>query len=195
MRSAIGFSGCSVKIKWIALSALGAVIVYTAAAAYVVTSQNINELVICANGKTLNVPFSDTVCRSYLYRFRGSAEDVRFLQDNGGVSFLLGAVEAAGERRRIIRFFAARGLDVDGQNRQGLRPLQAAVLQGSASTVRLLLELGADPGLSGRSVATKPLPLAEALRARHQLNGNGDAIVALLQAAVDRARHPASGHR
>lgn len=190
------------KVKYIAYIAVPIIIaaaIYIGISAYMIMSQGINELVICANDKTLNVPFSESLCRSYLYSARGSARDIDILQQNGGVSFLMNAAQTAPERRKLVKFFIAKGLNINGPDTHGVLPLQLAVLEGSVGNIKLLLDFGANPLLAGKRISFTPLALAKKLQSENKLRGNGDAIVTILKAAVHAAqqvapadRHPAT---
>lgn len=84
-----------------------------------------------------------------------------------------------------IHFHLRRGEDINARDSNGRSPILLATIKGNASTVRLLLDAGADPRISDNagqtalSVASNNglVEITTAIRT-HLLNGNGDAVPA-----------------
>jgi hypothetical protein len=87
-------------------------------------------------------------------------------------------------RDDAVEWLLAHGADVNGAPYQGLTPLHFAVQFGHASTVKLLLERGADPALRERIQNSTPLEAARS---------SGMKAIAGLIAGVDTGREYAPG--
>jgi len=175
------------EIKYFTMPFLIVTKIYLGISFYLIAKQNINDLVICANTKIINTPFSKNLCRGYLYSVRGTKNDIKSMQQAGGISFVIGAAQTDSEKRELVKFFTTNGLNINGMDVHGIRPLQLAVLEGSIDDVRLLIEFGANPSLGEAKISSTPLALAKQLHSEKKLQGNGDAIVAVLRSAVENA--------
>ncbi len=83
---------------------------YLAVSAYVITQQDIEPLLICADAGGLNLPFSNAVCKAYLLQARGTPEDIAVLQSGIGASFVVQGQASPDERLQILRFLQLKGL-------------------------------------------------------------------------------------
>jgi len=117
---------------------------YTALTGYAITQMTITELVICANeNKAFYIP--QMSCRAYLFKFRGTPDDIQDLKQHTGLDFVLGVSDKE-NRDKMIRFFIGKGMDInDRVDRHGNTAMHNAVLTNNAEHVEYLLSLGADP--------------------------------------------------
>jgi len=109
------------------------------------TNSDIEDVIICASDNdAYYIP--EDLCRYYLYNYRGSKEDIEYLQSRAGLGFVFGISDRS-MRRDVIQFLIAKGLSVNGiSNFDGLTPLHAAILLNEPDLVQLLIESGADKG-------------------------------------------------
>jgi Ankyrin repeats (many copies) len=141
---------------WFGLAAVA----YGVSAAYVVTTQGIEDLLLCSDGGGLKVPFSNQLCRSYLFAFRGTPQDIASLQRGIGASFVLQGVSPLLERERTLKFLISKGLRVNELDMHGATPLHAAVLANSSDEIEVLLRNGADVNVKDQKFGLTPLGLA-----------------------------------
>lgn len=170
--------------KAIGASVVAALLVgYTGLATYAISTQGIEQLLICADHGGLKVPFSKQICREYLFGFRGSQEDIDTLQHGIGALFVVQGQSTMAERSELLKFLVGKGLDV---NRAGMRqppPLHGAVLANSADEVKILLDLGGSPSLRDNSLGLTPLELALKLQSEDKSPSDRNAVIALLRDA------------
>lgn len=62
---------------------------YIGLSVYAIAKQDVEELLICADNGGFKVPFSRTLCREYLFTFRGSQPDIDALHRGVGASFVV----------------------------------------------------------------------------------------------------------
>jgi hypothetical protein len=86
-------------------------------------------------------------------------------------------IRAVGKSEELVNLLIERGARVDAEDREGVTPLQVAVVGGSAHVVRTLLKHGVDP--TRRLRFGRPQPLEVAVREGH------DEIARLLQEYID----------
>jgi hypothetical protein len=167
--------------RWIAGAAvfLGA---YLALSAYSIKTQNIEELLLCADKGGLKVPFSRSWCRHYLFAFRGTPEDIESLHRDIGASFVVQGQSSAQEREEVLRFLIAKGLDVNRIDRHKLTPLHAAVLANSVPEVQLLLRNGARLNVTDERFGLTPPELALKLQRDGKSPNDWHAVISLLHA-------------
>lgn len=165
-----------------------ALAIYFTASAYIVTSQGIQSLLVCANSGGLAIPFSKNICRSYLFNMRGSPEDIAELQEYGGAALVINQGPVTTQTRETLEFLVSRGLDVNRFDESGIRPLQGAVLENSFPKVELLLDLGADPTLKGRTIEPNSLELAVGLKPSRKTERGSDQIISILREASNTNR-------
>lgn len=172
---------------------------YIGASSYVISSQGIQALLVCSANGGVKVPFSNKVCQYYLFNFRGNTKDIHNLQKYGGAAFVLNQGNVTHEMRRTLSFLVSRGLDINGADESGIRPLQGAVLENSLAKVKLILGLGGNPLLAGKRIQLTPLKLAIKLSKKYKHYGNNEKIISTLREATQAAqqiapadRHPAT---
>ncbi len=105
---------------------------------------NFTEIIICATSKDAFL-LPQSLCRSYLYEFRGTPSDIRALDRESGldVVFDIGTFK---EQEALFRFLLSKGADINKLfTSDGKPPLHAAILRNDANLVGLLLTLEADP--------------------------------------------------
>lgn len=176
-------------MKKLALSLLIiALALYVGVSSYIVTSQGIQSLLVCADRGGLMIPFSKSICRSYLFNVRGSPKDIAELQEYGGAALVINQGVTTAQTRQTLEFLVSRGLNVNGFDESSIRPLQGAVLENSFPKVKLLLDLGADPTLKGSTIKASALELAVKLKSSQKLENGNDRIIAILQEASNTRR-------
>ncbi len=82
-----------------------------------------------------------------MFNHRGNKEDVKFLEERTGISFLFGTTDKEFMYKKLD-FFISKGADVNRISRPsdlGLTPLHAAILFKDSELVKYLLSNGADP--------------------------------------------------
>lgn len=106
-------------------------------------SADIEDVAICAiEDDTHHIPSS--VCEQYLFQFRGTSDDIEYLESRSRLAFFF-EVEDTEMRRRLMSFFLDNGLSINEASAiDGLPPLHAAVLMNDPQLVEFLLEHGAD---------------------------------------------------
>jgi hypothetical protein len=157
--------------------------VYVGLSAHVLLRQDIQDLLVCADQGGLKIPLSRSLCREYLFAFRGTTEDIASLHQGVGASFVLQGRAPLAERERILDFLVGKGLDVNRIDMHKLRPLHAAVLSNAPEEVVVLLRHGARAELPDERYGQTPLELALALeRDEHRQAGRED-LIAMLRSA------------
>jgi len=178
------------KMKWLCGALAAVVIGYAGLSGWVIASQDVHELLVCASDGGLRIPAARSLCRRWLFAFRGTPTDVAALQAGGGANFILNQGPWSARMREELAFFHARGLDLDPPDEAGVTPLQSAVLDASADKVAWLLAAGADPNASGPRLARTPLQLALELAAAGRLEADGELIARLRTASGATSAHP-----
>lgn len=109
---------------------------------YSMSKGDIEDIVICAvNEESRYIPA--TVCEYYLLNYRGTDEDVRFLESRSGLAFLFEISDKA-KRRMYLDYFISKGVSIDGQSSiDGYTPLHAAIIHNDPELVTFLLKKGA----------------------------------------------------
>jgi hypothetical protein len=144
-----------------------AMTIYTCGAMYVMVKQDMSELVSCADSGGIKFPFADKLCKAYLWHFRGSANDIRELEFNGGADHVLLGAAPFVEREALLKHLIDKGLDVNHKsemNGWGLTPLHGSVIERNASKLLLLLHLGARIDIKDDHFKLTPLELAQHLQ-------------------------------
>lgn len=169
-----------------ALAAAGIAIAaaaYLGLSAHVIARQDIQDLLVCADQGGLKVPLSRSLCREYLFAFRGTADDIAALHQGVGASFALQGRAPLAERERILDFLIRKDLDVNRIDVHKLRPLHAAVLSNSPDEVVLLLRHGARPELPDERHGQTPLELALTLERDERRQAGREDLIAILRGA------------
>ncbi len=112
-------------------------------AIYAMSTDDIEGIVICAtNEETSYIPSS--VCEYYLFNFRLTEEDIKYIESRAGLNFLFG-ISDPNKRYKIIKYFLAKGVSINKPSAiDGLLPLHAAILDNDEELVKFLLNNGAD---------------------------------------------------
>jgi hypothetical protein len=166
---------------WLVLGATCMGAVYTALATVAIVRQDIHALLICADQGGLKVPFSRSLCRQYLFSFRGTAQDIAALHEGVGVSFVLQGRSPPADRERILSFLVDKGLDPNHIDMHRLTPLHAAVVANSVQEVELLLRHGARPDVKDERYGLTPLELALTLERDERRQVGREAVIAALR--------------
>jgi ankyrin repeat protein len=111
---------------------------------YSLSQDNIENLIVCSvDDGASYIPAQ--ICEYYLFNLRGTPQDIAFLNEGAGLGFLVGISDRE-KRKRLMDFFIAKGVDVNGKsNIDGLTPLHAAILSNDHELVAYLIDKGANP--------------------------------------------------
>jgi len=156
--------------------------VYVGLSAHVILRQDIQDLLVCADQGGLKIPLSRSLCRKYLFAFRGTPEDIAMLHQGVGTSFVLQGHAPLAKRERTLDFLVGKGLDVNRIDMHKLRPLHAAVLSNAPEEV-VLLRHGARPELPDERYGQTPLELALALERDERRQAGREDLIAMLRSA------------
>jgi hypothetical protein len=139
-------------ILWIAGLSAAIVMAIAGLAVYVISRESMTQLVFNADIDGY-IPLVQKWTRFYLWNFRGSPEDLRELEFNGGAATLLRRIEgdppklmSLSKRELLIKHLMTKGLDINskaGLDGYGFTPLHSAVLGRQEPEALLLLRLGA----------------------------------------------------
>jgi len=179
--------------KWV-WSIGGALIIgYVGLSAYVVSRQDIESLLVCAEQGGLKIPYAKSICRAYLSAARGTPDDIEALQRGVGATFVVQGSASSEEKEQLLVLLISKGLDVNHIDMRGSTPLHAAVLAGAEDEVDLLLNHGARIDLKDAATGLTAPELALKLQVDHPARAAQWAgVVARLQRAASSsasARH------
>lgn len=184
--------------KTITASIVGFLLVaYIGLSTYAISTQGIEDLLLCADRGGLKIPFSQQICRKYLFAFRGSKQDIAALHQGIGALFVTQGESPPAERDTLLKFLVKRGLDVNRAGTDQVLPLHGAVLANAADEVKLLLDNGANPALPDHSPTLRnytgltPLEMALKLQAEDKSPRDRSAVIALLTSATAKTQHAA----
>lgn len=112
-------------------------------ALYAMSTDDVEGIVICAtNDETSYIPSS--VCEYYLFNFRLTKNDIKFLENRGGLNFPIGISDKA-KRYKLVKYFISKGVSVNKPSAiDGYPPLHATIINNDPDLVTLLLDNGAD---------------------------------------------------
>ena len=129
---------------------------------YALWSFNIHKLIICSSDPdTFYLPSS--ICEKYMYHFRGNKEDIDFLDQQNGISFLF-ETKDKDKKYKMLDFFLKNGANINLRNEiDGLTPLHIAVLNNDVTLVKFLLKHGADKNIKDKHNKMTPLEFAKML--------------------------------
>lgn len=154
---------------------------YIGLSTYAISTQGIEDLLVCADRGGLKIPFSKQLCREYLLNFRGSREDIDTLQQGIGALFVTQGESTTSARTELLKFLVGKGLDVNRAGMDRLLPLHGAVLSNSADEVKILLDNGANPALKDSRFELTPLELALKLESEDKTSNDRSAVIAILR--------------
>jgi len=86
----------------------------------------------------------------YLYNYRSDENEIRDIEANGGLIFLLEKEEGEPLDKRQIKyakFLLSKGFDINAPDSDGIAVIHSAVMYNDAITLKFLLANGADPGV------------------------------------------------
>jgi hypothetical protein len=159
-------------ILWIVGLAAAVVVAIAGLAVYGISRQSMTELVFNADFDGNFVLQKWT--QFYLWHFRGSPEDLRELEFNGGAGLLLERMVgeppkliSLTERELLIKHLMTKGLDINskaGMNGYGLTPLHSMVIGRQEPEALLLLRLGARTDIKDDRYKLTALELAQHLQ-------------------------------
>ncbi|MDR2853607.1 MAG: hypothetical protein LBV61_11240 [Burkholderiaceae bacterium] len=156
---------------------------YIGSAAYAVSAQGIEQLLICADHGGLKIPFSKHICRNYFFAFRGSRKDIDTLEQGIGALFVVQGKSTVSERSELLKFLVDKGLDVNRAGVSQLPPLHGAVLANSEDEIQMLLNNGANLSLKDSHLGLTPLGFALKLQNEDKSRRDRNAVIALLKNA------------
>lgn len=187
-------SGRNMKTKISYLLVSSALFIYAVLSGYVIISQDIHDVLACADEGTLRIPFAKQICRTYLVNFRGDENDIRILQKTGGAALVTNGKSTISQKKEILQFLISKGLDINGPDESGITPLQGAVLQNSVETATMLLSLGANPLLKGSRIDLTPLDLAIKLKSKQGITQINKKLIKTLKRATRAIGHDGSAN-
>lgn len=171
--------------KWLWTIGSALIIGYVGLSAYVVSRQDIESLLICAEQGGLKIPYAKSICRAYLSAARGTPEDIASLQRGVGASFVVQGGASREEKEQVLTLLIAKGLDVNRVDMHGSTPLHSAVLAGAEDEVDLLLNHGARVDLKDAVNGLNALELALKMQADQPARAaHWEGVVARLQRAA-----------
>jgi hypothetical protein len=146
---------------------------------------NIYNLIDCSQGE-FHIPLiPQHFCRIYLYEFRGSRDDVAIINHDGSLIGLLSTANKK-DQVKLLEFLLNKGVDINGlDERSGISPLHAAVLDNDADVAELILKHGANPLLKDRKRRLTPSGFARQLREKSN-QPDRSAIIYLLDRAENK---------
>ena len=111
---------------------------------YSMSKGDIEDIVICAvNEESHYIPAG--VCEYYLLNYRGTEEDVQFLESRSGLAFLF-EISDKSKRQAFLEYVISKGISIDKRSSiDGYTPLHAAIVHNDPELVAFLLEKGASP--------------------------------------------------
>lgn len=132
-------------MKKIAISLIAVVLIaYATLLVWHLETSDIENVSLCVThpeGDYIPQP----VCEYYLFHFRGTEEDIEYLEEGNGLTFFF-ELEDRQMRRRLMEFFLEQGISINKPSRiDGLPPLHAAILMNQPRLVEFLRKHGADP--------------------------------------------------
>ena len=116
---------------------------------YSMAASDIEDLIICSvNIESHRIPTD--VCELYLINFRGTSEDIQFLESRSGIAFVF-AINDKIKRASLLEFLLAKGASVNKQSAiDGYYPLHSAVIMNDHALVDYLIVKGAEPRVKDR---------------------------------------------
>jgi len=112
-------------------------------AIYAMSTENIEFVVINAtNEETSYIPSS--AYEYYLFNFRLTEEDIKYIENRAGLNFLFGISEK-NKKYKFLKYFISKGVSINKPSAfDGLPPLHAAILLNDEGLVKFLLNNSAD---------------------------------------------------
>ena len=112
-------------------------------ALYAMSTDDIEGIVICAiNDETSYIPSS--ICEYYLFNYRLTKEDVKFIEGRGGLNFPIGISDKT-KRHKLVEYFISKGVSINEPSAiDGYPPLHASIINNDPDLVKLLLSNGAN---------------------------------------------------
>jgi hypothetical protein len=160
-------------ILWIAGLSAAIVMAIAGLAVYVFSRESMTQLVFNADIDGY-IPLVQKWTQFYLWNFRGSPEDLRELEFNGGAGLLLERMVgeppkliSLTERELLIKHLMTKGLNINskaGMNGYGLTPLHSMVIGRQEPEAMLLLRLGARTDIKDDRYKLTALELAQHLQ-------------------------------
>lgn len=143
--------------------------------------KHVYTLLDCSKGQVALIP--KHLCQTYLFTYGGTQDDVAQINHDGS---LLAIVSAASkeDQSRLIEFLLEKGVDINGlDDRAGISPLHAAVLDNASEIIEMFLHHGANPLIKDKKRGLTPLEFALQLKGKP---GQPDrtAIIKLLEHAT-----------
>lgn len=126
--------------------------------------KHIYTLTACSQGQIALIP--KYLCRTYLYHFRGTKNDIDQINYDGSLFEIISGFEKE-DQTKLLSFFIEKGVGINELNgRTGTSPLHEAVLDNNLEVTELLLTHGANPLVKDKKRSLTPLDLALQLKGR-----------------------------
>lgn len=169
------------KKKLLASIILGAVIIYGALTWMFLSKAAVTELIVCSLDEGV-VYIPKSVCSTYLLNYRDTEEDIKVLNANGGLHYILAGYQRKVQTQtnlksnseylsrmlNITDAYLAKGLNVNQISLiTGLTPLHAEILANNPVLVEYLLGKGADIHLKDNRFQLNAVEFTELLIAKN----------------------------
>lgn len=143
--------------------------------------KHIYTLLDCSQGQVALVP--KHFCQTYLFNYRGTKDDVAQINHDGSL-FEIVSTASKEDQSKLLEFLLEKGVDINGlDDRAGISPLHAAVLDNAFEVAEIFLHHGANPSIKDKKRSLTPLEFALQLKGKP---GQPDrtAIIKLLEHAI-----------
>ncbi len=129
---------------------------------YLLNQYDMHRVIITA--KREKTPYlASVISKIYLYSFRGTPEDIEYLQSSVGIMASFGFKDKA-QDEKLFYFLLDKGFNINKANDiDGLYPLHEAIFWNNLDAVRLLLLNGADPTLEDKQFKLNSLDFTRKL--------------------------------
>jgi len=139
--------GYSMKRKIFSCSVVFIVLIvsaYYSLAWYSLTQSNIQELIIYSLEPETN-RYPSKLAEYYLFNFRGTEEDIAFLEERNGVGFVLNGTDIPiKDVFEHVDFLLKKGCDINSVGFDGFAALHGVILDNKPEYIPFLLKRGAD---------------------------------------------------
>ena len=130
------------KVTRVFYSIIAVIIVALTTTLFSLSNSDIEDVVVCSMNNDAHLIPSD-VCEYYLQNHRVNPDDIQYLEEGAGLSFLLG-IPNQEKRYKLMEHFISKGVSLNKPSAiDGLPPLHAAIVSDDQRAVSLLLKRGA----------------------------------------------------
>jgi ankyrin repeat protein len=143
--------------------------------------KHVYTLLDCSKGQVALIP--KHLCQTYLFNYGGTQDDVAQINYDGSLYAIVSTARKE-DQSKLLEFLLKKGVDINGlDERAGISPLHAAVLDNALEITELFLHHGANPLIKDKKSSLTPLEFALQLKGKL---GQPDrtAIIKLLEHAT-----------